>query len=169
MKNLFKIGLVSCLMLLGSLTSKAQTHPTTYPILQNVNQGQYLDFGGVNLVPRDSLLVTDTATYIIPVTHVNDLTHYLVFNWTKIGAGTATLAVKFSQGNDPSIFFPVTAGKLNTAYTKSYTLAASATNEVSFARDTASFQGRYLKIQMITTSTASVKGKYAWRLKTNVK
>lgn len=171
MKNLFKtIFLASCLLVIGSLTAKAQ-HPTTYPILPSVTQGQYTDFGGVNLVPRDSLLVTDTATYIIPVTHLNDISNYMVFNWQKIGSGTATLTMNFYQSNDPTSAnkFQVKKGAANGNYTKSFTLSASTVSEISFARDTAKFEGRYLWVQMITSSTASVKGKYAIRLKTNVK
>lgn len=171
MKNLFKISMIGLLALCFSLTaftSFAQ-HPTTYPIYPNINQGQYVDIGSANMVPRDSLAVTDTATYIIPVTHLNDITNYMVFDWLKIGSGTATLGINFYQGNDPVNFFNIKAGKANTNYVKTLTLSASGLTEISFARDTAVFNGRYLKIQMITTSTASVKGKYAIRLKTNIK
>jgi hypothetical protein len=172
MKNLFKINMVGLLALCFTLlafTSYAQ-HPTTYPIYPNVNQGEYIDIGGNNMVPRDSLAVTDTATYIIPITHTNDITHYLIFDWQKIGSGTATLGINFYQGNDPTnLNFHVLAGKANANYVKTLTLSASGLTEISFARDTAVFNGRYLKIQMITTSTASVKGKYAIRLKTNIK
>lgn len=171
MKNLIKITALFFAICVSAITSNAQTHPTTYPILQNVNQGQFIDFGGINLVPRDSLLVTDTATYIIPMTHINDINHYMVFNWQKIGSGTATLTMNFYQSNDPlsANKFQIKKGAANSNYSKSYTLAASAINEISFARDTAKFEGRYLWVQMITSSTASVKGKYALRLKTNVK
>jgi len=169
MKNLFKALLFSAAIMAVSLCSHAQTHPKTYPILGNVNQGQFLDFAGNNFVPSDSLTVTDTARYIIPITHTNELQNYLAFNWLKIGAGTATLKINFYQGNDPNNFFTVKAGKLQAAYVKNYTLAASGVNEISFLRDTASFEGRYLKVELITSSTASVKGKYAFRLKTNYK
>jgi len=168
MKNLKKSGLIAFTFCLLAFTALAQ-HPHTYPTLPAINQGTFADIGGVNLIPSDSLTVTDTATYILPVTHLNDITHYLVLNWLKVGTGTATLAVNFFQANDPLYYFPVLAGKLNTAYTKSYTLAATSQKEISFARDTAAFTGRYLKIQLVTTATASVKGKYAIRLKTNIK
>lgn len=171
MKNLLlkSFGILALILAIFITVAHAQTHPKTYPITTNVNQGTFLDFGGINMIPRDSLLVTDTARYIIPITHTNDLSNYLAFNWLKIGAGTATLKINFYQGNDPVNFFTVKAGKTQAAYVKNYTLAASALNEISFIRDTAFFEGRYLKVELITSSTASVKGKYAFRIKTNYK
>lgn len=148
-------------------SSHAQTRTTT---LGTVQQGQYIDFGGVNLVPSDSLQVTDTIAYIIPVTHINDFTGYLSWFWHKIGAGTATVTMAFFQGNDPTNFFPVLTGTTTSAsYTKSYTLSADTWSNVSFARDSARFEGRYIKVELFTSSTASVKGKIVGRLKTNVK
>jgi hypothetical protein len=141
----------------------AQTRTKT---IASVPQGQYIDFGGTNLTPSDSLQVTDSLAYIIPIDHVNEVFPYLTFLWNKIGSGTATLQVNFFQSNDPTNFYPVKAGVAQTTYSKTFTLSASAANEISFQRDTAQFYGRYLKVQFITSATASVKGKLFNRLKT---
>jgi hypothetical protein len=161
-----KFALIALSVCLAVATVNAQTRTK---ITGNVTQGQYLDFGGVNLVPSDSLQVTDSLAYIIPIDHTNEVLGYLTFLWNKIGAGTATLAVNFFQGNDPANFLPVKAGVAQTNYTKSFTLSATAWNEISFQRDTALISGRYLKVQFITSATASVKGKIFNRLKTYFK
>lgn len=152
---------------LAPTNAHAQTRTSTLPGIQ---QGQYFDFGGYNLVPSDSLQVTDTIAYIIPMTHLNDITGYLSWFWHKIGAGTATVTMAFFQGNDPTNFYPVLTGTTTSAsYTKSYTLSADTWSNVSFARDSARLEGRYLKVELFTSNTASVKGKIFGRFKTNIK
>lgn len=142
---------------------------TRTKITANINQGEYIDFGGTNMVPFDSLQVTDSLAYIIPITHLNVLSALQVFRWKKVGAGTATVTVNFFQGNDPSSFFAVTKGSAQTTYTKSFTLSADTDSQINFLTDSANISGRYLKVQFITSATASVKGYIANRLKTNIK
>jgi hypothetical protein len=91
------------------------------------------------------------------------------FYWTKVGAATATVAVNYFQSNDNVNYFPVTKGSAQSAYTKSFTLSASGANNVSFTQDSAVLEGRYLKIQLITSNTASVKGYLTHYVKTNIK
>lgn len=154
-----------------AVTSFAQTRIVNTGVLP---QGQFLDFGGQfpagALLPTasDSLQVTDSLAYIIPLSHTNKISGYMSWYWNKIGAGTATIALTFLQGNSAYDLQPLKAGVAQTTYTKSYTLSASGFNEVNFARDSVRIDGRYLKVYFITTSTASVKGKLFCRLKTNL-
>jgi len=161
MKKLLIIAL-----LFISASSFAQTRTYT---ANNIQQGQYIDLGGTPTTPTDSLQVTDSLAYIVPITHlnVNDVFH--TFYWQKVGASTATLTINYFQSNDNVNYFAVPKGAAQSAYTKTFTLSASTPNYVSFAADTALLQGRYLKIQCITSSTASVKGYLSHRVKTNIK
>lgn len=152
----------------GLLTVKTQAQARSF-IVPAVNQGTYTDLGGIYpTITQDSLQVSDSIAYIVPVLHTGKVIPYLNWQWTKIGAGTATVTLSFLQGNDPTNLFPIKAGVGQTTYTKTYTLSATTPEEVDFARDTAQFNGRYLKIYFITSNTASVKGKLAVRLKTNI-
>jgi hypothetical protein len=146
-----------------TVASFAQTRTYT---AANIQQGQ---FSTLPAVGYDSLAVTDSFAYIIPVTHlnVNDVFH--TFNWTKVGSGTATLTVNYFQSNDNVNFFAVTKGSAQSAYTKSFTLSATGSNYVSFAQDSAVLTGRYLKIQMFTNGTASVKGYLTQIAKTDIR
>lgn len=149
--------------------STAQTRLRT---VGNINEGQVINIGGTTAIPTDSLQVTDTIAYIIPVTHIHSVFPYLTWEWTKIGAGTATVVQSFTQSMDNSSatsYFPVLKGVAQSAYTKSYSLSASTPSEVDFARDTAVISGRFLKITYITSSTASVKGKLHTAVKANIK
>lgn len=143
-----------------TVASFAQTRTYT---ANNIQQGQFVTLGS------DSLQVSDSIAYIVPVTHlnVNDVFHS--FYWTKVGSGTATLAVNYFQSNDNVNYFAVTKGSAQSAYTKSFTISASGANYVSFAQDSAVLTGRYLKIQLITSNTASVKGYLTHYVKTNIK
>lgn len=173
MKKLFVLGFLLAAFSLAISTSASAQAGTRLVNTGVVNQGSFIDFGGVNLVPSDSLQVTDTIRYIIPVTHLNEVWPYYTWMWTKIGAGTATITQNFYQSNDGVNFVPIKAGVAQTTYTKSYTLSASTgatnPNEVSFTRDTARFEGRFLQVQFITSNTASVKGKIFNRVKFNIK
>jgi hypothetical protein len=144
---------------------------TVRPITRNAVQGEYVDFGGVNLVPQDSLLVSDTIKYIIPVTHTYSIQPFLTSYWKKILSGTATVTVTFYQANDPNIanFVTIKKGKKLVDYVKTWTLSASGWTDVSFAQDTALFEGRYMMISLISSSTATVKGKFFNRMKLNIK
>lgn len=147
-----------------STQAQVRTHTVA-----NIQQGQYIDLGGNTTSPTDSLQVTDSVAYIIPITHNNDVNVFNSFYWLKSGSGTATVTVNFFQANDPTNFLPIKAGLAQSNYTKTFTLASTQWNDISFARDTARFEGRYLKVQFITSSTASVKGYVFNRLKTYVK
>lgn len=166
MKQILKFFLITVLTISFLGHTNAQTRIST---TISVNQGTFLDFGGsYPLAPADSLQVSDSIAYIVPVLHTNRVAPYINWYWNKIGSGTATITLSFLQGNDPTQLFPVKAGVAQTTYTKSYTLSASGAQEVDFGRDTARFEGRYLKIYFITSNTASVKGKLAVRFKTNI-
>jgi hypothetical protein len=158
-----------CILFTALALTAGVTAQTRTKFPANINQGQYIDFGGINMVPSDSLQVTDSIAYVIPITHENDINCYQVFRWKKSGSGTATVTVNFFQGNDPKYFFPVTKGVAATNYTKTYTLSTDSTFNINFTTDTALVSGRYLKVQFFTSNTADVKGYIANRLKTNVK
>jgi hypothetical protein len=155
MKKLFSIAL-----LFIAFSSFAQTRTYT---ASNIQQGQFVTLGS------DSLQVSDSIAYIVPITHTNINDIYHTFYWTKSGAGTATLAVNYFQSNDNVNYFAITKGSAQSAYTKSFTLSGSGANYVSFAQDSAVLTGRYLKIQLITSNTASVKGYLTHIVKTDIK
>lgn len=134
-----------------------------------IQQGTFVDLGGTQPLPTDSLGVSDTTVYTIPITHTNLIFPYMTWEWTKVGAGSATIVLSFTQSTDGVNYFPVLKGQAQSAYTKTYSsLAASTNSEVEFWRDTAVIGGRYLKVTWISSSTASVKGKLHARVKTNV-
>lgn len=172
MKNCILLGFLISL----SATLAAQIR-TSYKA--SIPQGQYIDCPGVwspasaasipSSAISDTLQVSDTVAYVFPVNHTNDVDLYQSFYWNKSGAGTATLTVLFFQGNDPYNLTAVTKGVLQSAYTKAFSLSASGWNYISFANDTARFTGRYLKVEYMTSNTASVGGKVFTRLKTNIK
>lgn len=154
-------------------TSFAQLRTTTR---SPITQGTFLDYPGslFAAVPTaancDTLQVSDTVAYILPMLHTNDISVYHTWYWLKSGAGTATIVVAFLQGNDPFNFVAVKAGAAQAAYTKTYTISASGwQTPISFAADTARLEGRYLKVTYTTSSTASVGGKVFSRTKTNIK
>lgn len=158
MKNLKKIFAVLFLVSLA-LTSFAQLRvKTTAPL----PQGQFLDFG---VSPKDTLNVSDTIAYVIPIEHTNQVNFYQTFRWVKIGAGTATMDIQYFQSNDGTNWFTVKKGVLQTAYSKTFTLSSSQYNEVDFALDTARVSARYLKVQFKTSATSSVSGAVSSRLK----
>jgi len=148
------------------MTASAQTRTKN---VSTVNQGYTVEFGGAGYVPSDSLQVSDSIGYFIPVNHTNSVDPFIQFAWTKIGAGTATLGVNFYQSSDNITYLPVLKGAAQSAYTKSYTLSATTpATQISFLNDTARFEGRYMKIIFFTTSTASVKGKIDVLLKPSI-
>jgi hypothetical protein len=163
MKKLFYL-LIASFALITSVDAQTRTKTTA-----NVNQGQYLDFGGINMVTSDSLQVTDSIAYIIPITHENDINAYHIFKWKKSGAGTATVTVNYFQGNDPTNLFAVPKGVAQSAYTKTFTLSTDSVVQINPTIDTATISGKYLKVQFFTSGTANVKGYIANRIKTNVK
>lgn len=169
--KLFKIKSLAFLLMAFALSfiipqhSDAQTRKVT---TSTVLQGNTVDFGGTYGNPSDSLQVSDSIAYFVPVSHLNDVSPYITWYWSNIGSGTATITETFLQSNDNINWFAVKAGVAQTAYSKTWTLSASGWNEISFQRDTAGFYGRYLKVYFITSATASVKGKLFNRMKVNI-
>lgn len=168
-KFLFVFGFLVTL----ATTSFAQLRTTTRTTIQ---QGQFLDYPGSLFAATpaanqcDTLQISDTVAYILPMTHTNDISVYHTWYWLKSGAGTATITVAFLQGNDPYNFVAVKAGAAQAAYTKVITASATGWQvPISFAADTARFEGRYLKVTYTTSATASVGGKVFSRTKTNIK
>lgn len=157
------------LILIFTLATVAASAQTRLRTVGNINEGQFINIGGTTATPTDSLQVTDTIAYIIPITHIHSVFPYLTWEWTKIGAGTATIAQSFTQSSDNVTYFPVLKGVAQSTYSKSYTLSASTSSEVDFVRDTAVISGRFLKVTYITSSTASVKGKLHTLVKANIK
>lgn len=174
----YKFLVVAACFLIG-ITANAQLRTS---IRSTIQQGTYLDYPGsffptaTSTVPTsaasDTLQVSDTVAYVLPITHTNDVDFYTQWYWTKSGAGTATITLTFYQSNDPYNFATgsqLTKGVAQTAYSKSYTLTASGWNYVSFKTDSVNFSGRYLKVQYMTSNTASVGGKVFTRTKSNIK
>lgn len=159
--------------------SNAQLRTT---IKSSIPQGQYIDFPG-QFYPTaaspspattisDTLQVSDTVAYVFPVTHANDVDFFLQWYWNKFGSGTAAITLTFYQSNDPYNFSTgsqLTSGVNKTTYSKAYSLSASGWSYVSFKQDSVNFVGRYLKVQYMTSNTASVGGKVFSRLKSTVK
>lgn len=171
MKNFrFVSVLLLAVGILVGMNVSAQTRVVNGPTATQGPQSSSIYFGGVPGTPSDSLQVSDSIAYIIPVSHWNEVIPNLQWGWTKIGSGTATITLSFLQNNDGgSTWFNVPKGAAQSAYSKSYTLSATTNSFVDFAQDTAIFSGRYLKVYYITSSTASVKGKLYNLLKVNIK
>lgn len=153
-------------------SAQAQLRITTRTPIQ---QGTYLDYPGswATAVPAaaqcDTMQVSDTVAYILPINHTNDVDIAHEFYWTKFGSGTATVTLTFWQGQTPWYFTQCTAGVAKTAYSKAYTITASGDNYVSFKTDSVNFTGRYMKVQYMTTATASVGAKVISRTKATIK
>jgi hypothetical protein len=168
MKNICFVLIACASLLFGApVKSDAQTRVVQ---LNTITEGNFTDYGGTyNTIFIDSLQVSDSIAYQVYLYHTHDVSPYITWHWNKVGAGTATVTLSFLQSNDNITWFPVQKGIFDSTYKKTYTLAASADNEISFQRDTALVIGRYLKIYYITSATASVEGKLAGRIKLNIK
>lgn len=170
MKNLKRfaaiIGLSALFAVIYITPSKAQTRVVSGG---SVIEGNTLDFGGVYGSPSDSLQVSDSIAYLISVVHYHAVDPYLTWFWHKIGTGNPTVTLSFLQSNDNVNWFAVPKGAALSAYTKTFSPTADTWYNVSFAQDTARFEGKYLKVYYITSSTASTKGKIFNRLKTIIK
>lgn len=165
--------------ILAAFCSFSQVRTTIRPQLY---QGNYTDIPGIfaptatspspGLSISDTLQVSDTVAYVIPVTHTNNVDFFSDIYWNKIGSGTATITVTYYQSNDPYNFgtgSQLTAGVAKSAYSKTITGSASGWTYINFAQDSVNFAGRYLKIEYMTSSTASVGGKIFTRLKSTIK
>lgn len=164
-----------------SLTTVSNAQLRTY-IKSAIPQGQYIDCPGLfyptsaaSVPPSassDTLQVSDTLAYVFPITHANDVDCFLQWYWNKSGSGTAGITLTFYQSNDPYNFATgsqLTAGVNKTSYSKTYSLTSSGWSYVSFKQDSVNFVGRYLKVQYLTSNTASVGGKVFSRLKSTIK
>lgn len=167
--NRFKIlsRLILAIGFVASLVTVTQAQGRLHTT-QNIIEGQFVDLGGLPGHPTDSLGVSDTTVYTIPITHTHEVWPYFSWEWVKSGSGTATVTLTFQQSMDNINYYNVLKGQAQSTYSKSYTLSASGTNEVEFCRDTAIVGGRYLKLTFITSATASVKGTLHGRIKANI-
>jgi hypothetical protein len=164
---------------LVAASSFAQLRTKTLP---SQSQGATWDFPGSffpsatsptpGLSISDTLQVSDTVAYIVPINHTNDVDFFDQVYWNKIGSGTATITVTFYQSNDPYNFATgsqLTSGVAKTSYSKTISGTSSLWTYISFKQDSVNFVGRYLKVQYMTSSTASVGGKIFSRLKSTIK
>lgn len=163
MKNILKTISLFAIMAILSTTVSAQLRTK---IVLPVNIGNNIILGtlpntitGTGLA--DTLGVSDTISYIIPVNGTLRYLPFISIGWTKIGSGTATITASFYQGNTSSnCSSTVKAGSANGVYTKTLTYSATTTTPsyIDFLSDSAKVSGKYLKVQYITSSTASVQG-----------
>lgn len=169
MKNFrFASILILAVGIIMSMPAKAQTRIVT---TQVNTQGNTTLFGGSSFTtPVDSLQVTDSLAYYVPITHQNAVDPIHQWYWSKIGAGNATITLNYLQSNDGVNWFQIPFGVAKAAYTKTYSAVSASTWYMNdFKGDSAIFSGRYLKVYFITSATASVKGKLINILKTNIK
>lgn len=163
MKKIHRILGISliCLVALTFIFANVQrVKPTLYP-----KQGEYIKFGSN---AGDTIVVSDTLTYVFSVEHMNDVNPVINLFWDKIGSGTATCTVKFWESMDGTNYAQCLKGAALGAYTKSISGSADQYLNWSFKQDTAYFDQRFLKIQFITSSTASVKAKLTGYAKFNI-
>lgn len=138
--------------------------PTTMGTVA-IEQGKYVRFGrGI-----DSLGTSDTLIYPFVITHTNNIAPYIAMTWTKVGAGTPTVAVTLDQSMDGTTWYACKAGKAQSDYSKSLSLTATASSSISFERDSIYFEARYLRIKYISNSTANTNFKVNGYLKLNIK
>jgi len=149
--------LLSLLFTLSVLGSFAQGRSYT---LAPTNQGAAISTkSGWGSNVGDSIGISDTLTYILPINHANALAIGGQLNWTKVGAGTATVTAKYFQSEDNNTYTALVKGVNQSTYTNTYTFSATGAQIFDFAKDTVYFSSRYLKIQYITSNTASVSAK----------
>jgi len=143
-----------------------RTRPTQAATVFNTDKDvSYLTFGGG---VGDTIVVSDTVSIPIVINHSAVVKPEIQLYWDKISAGTAHATLTFWQSNDGTTYTAIKKGKLQTAYSKTLSIASDTTNFYSFAADSAIVEGRYLKLKYITTSTASVKGKLTHKIKFNL-
>lgn len=165
MKNILKTISLFAIMAILSTTVNAQLRTvTTGP----VNRGNNIIVGSFpNTITgkgtADTLGVSDTIAYVIPVSGSYKYLPFLSIAWTKIGSGTATITAAFYEGNTPTgCTNQIKAGSANSAYTKTLTYSASTgistPTFIDFLSDSAKVSGQYLRVVYTTSSTASVQG-----------
>ena len=178
MKKLLSIFLLLtiCTFVSFSQGHGARTYHPHY--VKNVNQGEFVEFG--DTIVGDSLCVSDTQIYIFPITHTNQIIPYGQLYWKKRLAGTATIVVSYWQTNklpnSSSYFAPTNTDWISVkhnynkaAYTKTLTYTAYGWQDLNWANDSAIFEGRYLKVRLVTSGTSTVSGKIMGRFKFNAR
>jgi hypothetical protein len=172
MKKLLSIFILLSIFSFVSFSQGYGLRAKGYQTIRNINQGEYIQFAG-NAV--DSLCVSDSAFYIFPVTHINQIAPYMQLYWNKRLSGTATITISFYQANNlpttltSSEWVTVKQKYTNAAFTKALTCSATGWQVFWDKADSAILEGRYLKIQMVTSSTSTVSGKITCRAKFNIK
>ena len=160
----FPVLIIAALALFTSLSSTAQVRTRT---MGPVTVGAVPTFYGVvpntitTTVTADTLGVSDTIAYVLPVSASYAYTPFISVGWKKIGAGTATITALFFQGNTANnCTSPVLAGSANATYTKTLTYSATTTTPsfIDFNADSAKLTAPYMKIYYRTSATASVQG-----------
>lgn len=146
--------------------------PTRTKVLPTFNAGSQSAFGvngyTVGGGVADTLAVTDTLQYIYPVSNTTRYLPFVSLQWTKIGAGTATVTAAFYQGNTNGNLTTVKSGSANTAYTKTLTFSATGVNYIDLLADSCKISGNFLGIRFFTSNTASVQGTIAGTVKTAI-
>lgn len=135
----------------------------------NVLEGNTLYMGLLNGVPSDSLQVTDTIAYNVSVSHTHAVDPFITWEWVKVGSGNPTVTANFFESNDNVNWFAIPKGVAQSAYSKTFSPTATTWFEVNFRADTASYSGKYLRVEYITNSTASTKGRVYTILKTSIR
>lgn len=165
-----KFIIISILSLVGIGLFFAGVKDRTRPlqsasVFGDASDQSYLVCGGG---AGDTIVVSDTVRVPVVVNHSAIVQPYIQLYYDKISSGTATIAATYWQSNDGVNYKQLLKGKNQSAYAKSLALAADTTIWTSFAADTVVFEGRFLMMKYITSSTASVKGKLTHRIKFNL-
>lgn len=154
-----KLLVISILAILATASFAGNRTRTT----ANVKSGAYITFGGSATL--DTIGVSDTLNYITFIETTKKTIPYIQLSNTKVRAATATVAVTFWESLDGTNFTQVKSGKLQGAYTKSLSLSTSGNSYINFDLDTGHFNGRYLKVRLVTSSTANVMQTFTYKLK----
>lgn len=161
---IFSVLLIALAVIAGP---NDRTRPTVSATALGVGADQtYVTLGGGL---GDTLVVSDTLQHVLYVDHTGQLQVYFSTYYQKIGAATATITLNYYQSNDGINWYTLKKGKNQGAYTKSVSVTASAYASTSMLLDTCVLEGRFLKKQYITSSTASVKVKITDKAKINIK
>ena len=129
----------------AQLASKVRT-------LKVINQGEFVSY---NSTLKDTLKSNDTLAYVLPITHIANVSFELELR-SKIVANDTTVTVKFFESIDGVNYYSTVAGSSPSAYTKTFAKGASDVIYVS-ASDICWFKGRYLKIMFIGATKTGLK------------
>jgi hypothetical protein len=137
--------------------------------VKSVKQGGYKSFG--NTV-NDTVGSNDTLEYFFLIDHTFDINPYLTVYIDSIGTADTSVIVKLfqsvigNQAQDAGDFISVKKGASLTDYAD--TLSLNTYYDISFKRDTAFFEGKYLKVMFIGLTKTGLKGDVRGSLKINV-